>query len=103
MKVLTVPVQAQRDENAVQMMSAWIAERGMHCALNVGHFSAHGHDEPEAWGVLLADAVRHISQAIEMQTGRDRVRIEAEITKSLLLELGDPSSPASGDFVPGHS
>lgn len=35
MKPLVIPPAAQRDENAIQMLSAWIAEKGQHCTINI--------------------------------------------------------------------
>lgn len=63
MTPLVIPPAAQRDERSIQMLSAWIAERGFHCTLNIGFFDGQGHNEAEAWGVLLADLVRHIGNA----------------------------------------
>jgi len=60
MRPLVMPHAAQRDENAVQILSAWIAEKGFHCTMNVGMWSAQGTDEPWAWGAFLAEVVRHL-------------------------------------------
>jgi hypothetical protein len=103
MKPLVVPPAAQRDEDAVQMLSAWIAEKGLHCALNVGMWSADGHNEPAAWGILLADVVRHLANAIELEAGADHSETIAEIVDSLLSEIDSPTSVAKGDFHSGHS
>ena len=103
MRPLVIPPAAQRDEHSIQMLSAWIAERGLHCAINVGMWEAEGHNEPAAWGVLLADVMRHLANAI--QTGRDgssEVTIE-KIVDSLLKELEKPTSKATGEFHPGLS
>jgi hypothetical protein len=35
MKTLVIPPAAQRDPNSIQMISGWIAEKGLHCTLNV--------------------------------------------------------------------
>ena len=78
MKTLVIPPAAQRDEDAVQMLSAWVAEKGLHCTINVGMWNEAGRNEPAAWGVLLADVVRH-------------------------HELDAPTSEATGSFHPGHS
>lgn len=50
MRPLLIPPAAQRDERSIQMLSAWIAEQGLHCTLNVGFFDGQGHQEAEAWG-----------------------------------------------------
>ena len=103
MRTLTIPPAAQRDEEAIQMLSAWIAEKGLHCTLKIGMWQAQGHDEPKAWGILLADVVRHIANALQEQRGESASQTAESIVASLLAELDDPSSPASGGFTPGHS
>ncbi|MYM66045.1 DUF5076 domain-containing protein [Pseudoduganella sp. FT55W] len=60
MKTLVIPPAAQRDENSIQMISAWSAEQSLHCTLNVGMWDEVGHDEPTAWRILLADVIRHV-------------------------------------------
>lgn len=103
MRTLVIPPAAQRDENAIQMLSAWIAENGLHCTLNVGMWDASGRNEPRAWGVLLADIARHIANAIQEQSGAATDETISLITTSLLNELGSPTSKATGGFSPGHS
>lgn len=103
MRPLTVPPAAQRDENAVQMLSAWIAERGLHCSLNIGMWHAQGRAEVPAWGVLLADVIRHVSNAIQEQRGTPHADVVLEIMDSLHAELDEPTSAVHGRFHPGHS
>lgn len=103
MRVLTIPPAAQRDANAIQMLSAWIAEQGMHCTLNIGMWHDVGRDEAEAWGVLLADVVRHIGSAIQEERGSPSEATAEAIVAALLGELESPTSKASGHFAPGHS
>ena len=103
MRTLVIPPPAQRDKKSVQMLSAWIAERGLHCTMNVGMWHAEGRNEPAAWGVLLADVVRHLATALESENGVDASDILADIVESLTQELDDPTSEANGEFHPGHS
>jgi hypothetical protein len=103
MKALVVPPAAQRDENAVQMLSAWIAERGLHCALNIGMWQDNGHDEAPAWGILLADAIRHIADAMQAQYGHFAADTIAAIVEALQEELAEPTSATEGSFSHGHS
>lgn len=103
MKTLVIPPAAQRDENSIQMLSAWIAERGLHCTMNVGMWEGEGHDEPKAWGILLADVVRHVSNAICESKGTPSDKTILEIFDSLRDELDDPTSPTKGSFHAGHS
>ncbi|MEJ1167012.1 DUF5076 domain-containing protein [Variovorax sp. CCNWLW186] len=103
MNPLVVPPAAQRDENAVQMLSAWIAERGLHCSLKVGFWQAQGRDEARSWGILLADVIRHVGNAMEEQQGVHSSAAVQSILEALNAELDQPTSPAKGQFHPGHS
>jgi hypothetical protein len=99
MHALTIPPAALRDEKSVHMLGAWIAEEGLHCSLNVSFFEGNGHNEPEAWGVVLADVVRHLADALNKHSGANRqVSIEL-ITEAMRSELEEPTSEAEGDFV----
>ena len=98
MKPLVVPPAAQRDEQAVQMLTAWIAERGLHCTLNVGMWGASGIDEPRAWGQLLADVARHVGNALHEQTGVTPAEAVNAVVRAFVKELGELTSDASGVF-----
>lgn len=103
MKILVIPPAAQRDENSIQMISGWIAEHGLHCSLNVGMWEAQGHNEPAAWGIMLADVVRHVANALKNANGSDPTETALQIVESLWVELKDPTSGAQGSFHPGHT
>ena len=102
MKTLVIPPAAQRDEKAIQMLSAWIAEKGQHCTINIGMWQDNGRDEPRAWGIFLADTARHIANAFQERYGAPAPDTLAKILESLHGELADPTSPARGSFSPGH-
>ena len=103
MRTLVIPPAAQRDENAVQMLSAWIAENGLHCTLNLGMWEANGKPEAAAWGIHLADVIRHIASAIEEEHGVEATTTLEKIVKSLHAELDEPTSKVRGGFHPGHT
>ena len=103
MQTLVVPPAAQRDENAIQMVSAWIAENGLHCTLKIGMWQENGHNETRAWGILLADMVRHISNAMQEKYGEPAGETADLIVQALLREFDEPTSAAKGGFSPGHS
>jgi hypothetical protein len=98
MKTLVIPPAAQRDADSVQMLSAWIAERRLHCALKVGMWRAEGLDEPAAWGTLLADVVRHIGNALHEDAGLNQAEAVNAVVAGLLKELGEPTSDLTGSF-----
>lgn len=85
------------------MLNAWIAQRGLHCTLNLGFFDGQGHDEAKAWGIFLADVVRHVGNAWMEERGVPREETIAKLVQSLNAELESPTSKAKGSFHPGHS
>ncbi len=103
MRPLAVPTAALRDEGSVQMLSAWIAERGLHCTINIGFFAAQGHREAQAWGIFLADVIRHIANAQNEETGASPSATIQELLDSLNTELEEPTSSAEGSFSSGAS
>jgi hypothetical protein len=60
MRTLVMPPAARRDEHAIQMLIAWIAEKGLHCTMNAGMWHDEGRSEARSWGILLADVIRHL-------------------------------------------
>jgi hypothetical protein len=103
MKTLSVPPAAARDENSIQMLSAWIAEQGLHCSIKVGMWKAQGLNEPKSWGILLADVIRHVSNAVQEETGESAGETTETLVRALMDELEEPTSKTSGGFTPGHS
>ena len=101
MTPLVIPPAALRDEKSIQMLSAWIAEEGLHCTLNMGFFTACGHKEATAWGILLADLIRHIANAQYEETGNSVSKTIQEVLVSLNEELDEPTSDAEGEFANG--
>ena len=93
---LPVPPAAQRDKKSQEAIRAWVAEGGLHCSLNIGLWDDH---EGTAWGILLSDVARHVSNA--MSKG-DRTQAQAvldDIRAAFEREMEEPTSPASGSFI----
>lgn len=102
MKPLVIPPAAQRDEKAIQMLSAWIAEKGQHCTINIGLWQGNGREEAPAWGIFLADTIRHIANALQEQYGQPTADSIAAMLESLHDELSGPTSSVHGGFHHGH-
>jgi hypothetical protein len=69
---LEIPPAAYNDPNSVEMLRAWIAEKQLHCSMNVGEWHRDGrHDERLAWGLLLADVAGHVASEMQQATGLD--------------------------------
>jgi hypothetical protein len=85
------------------MLSAWVAEGGLHCTLNIGMWEAQRQNEVRAWGILLADVVRHIANALNEERGMPSDKTADTVVDAMLEELGSPTSDPKGTFSPGHS
>ena len=83
------------------MLSAWIAEKGQHCTINIGHWEGRGKNEVSAWGIFLADTIRHIANAMRGEYGKATPDTIAGLLKSLHAELHDPTSDVRGEFSHG--
>ena len=99
MKELTIPDAAVRDKNSVEMLRVWIAEKQLWCSIKVGMYDEHKIPEEEAWGVILADATRHIAAALQSSKSSSASESIWQIRASYLTELARPTSEATGDFV----
>ena len=98
-----IPEAALRDEDAVEMLRVWIAERGLHCSLKVGMYrETMNVQEEKAWGTILADVARHIAKALESGYSTKAEESLQKIRDSFLRELDAPTSGAKGGFVQKH-
>jgi len=100
---LPVPPAAVADERAVEMLRVWIAGGGLHCALNIGHWERlQGVEEDVAWGKALADAIRHVANALKAQHGIEPDETVRRVFKALEAELADPTTRHRGRFTEGR-
>ena len=54
-------------------------------------------------GIILADAARHLSNAIAQEESSNAANALAQIREHFLNELAKPTSEAKGDFVSNQS
>lgn len=59
---LVIPPGAADDPKAFELVRAWVAQGDLYVSLQMG-----GWDDPTAWGVVLADLVRHVARFYEEQ------------------------------------
>lgn len=98
-----IPEAALLDENSVEMMRVWIANKKLHTSLKVGMYRETTKvPEEKAWGRILADAARHIADALEEGYGSNREESLEMIRKAFNDQLEDPSTTVKGDFVQRH-
>lgn len=94
---------ALRDQDAFEMLRVRIAENKLHCSIKVGMYrETMNIPEEEAWGMILADVARHISNALETGYSSDATESLQKIEETFLRELDAPTSDAKGDFVKRH-
>lgn len=98
-----IPEAALRDDEAVEMLRVWIAERGLHCSMKVGMYrETMNIPEEKAWGKILADVARHIANALEAGYATKAPESLQKIRESFIEELDAPTSEVKGDFVRKH-
>ena len=102
-KELPIPPAAVGDEQAVEIVRAWIADGDQWVTIDPHRYQHRDFDEEWAWGLFLADTARHLADAIAEQTGKDRDQVLEAIRRSLQEELAAPTSEAQGGFIDGST
>jgi hypothetical protein len=88
---LSIPPIAKSDPDAIEVVRVWVAKGGQHVSLNPLAW-----EDPQAWGIVLADLAGHIANAYEQALGLDRRTTMRKITDMLLAELQTPTDEARG-------
>jgi len=94
-----IPPVVLNDANATEMLRAWIANQGLHCSVRIGMYHDRDVDEARAWGILLADVMRHASQALEKEYGIPASESLLKIPVHMKAELDQPTSEISGSLL----
>jgi hypothetical protein len=95
---LSIPPEALT-HRSVEMIRVWLANKKQHVVLNIGFWEERGLDERAAWGIVIADMIRHIANAHESQYGHDPVETVQIVRRALEAELDNPTSGCMGEFV----
>lgn len=99
MRELPRPPAAEIDGDAVEVFRVWVANRGLHVVLNHDFYRDRNYEEEWAWGLLLADMVRHLSNAIADDRGDDARDVLRGIREAFESELAAPTSEMEGGFL----
>ena len=94
---LLVPPDAEGDAKASEVLRAWIAKGDLHCTLRPTIWP-----DPGNWGILLADAARHVAAALQEHSGRSPIESLARIRALFNAELDTPSTERDGGFHYEH-
>jgi hypothetical protein len=91
---LAVPDEVTTDAKAIEIFRAWVANGGLVCALRPTTWK-----DSATWGIVLADAARHIANAIRDERGQDPAITVTEIREIFNRELIDPADEPTGSFA----
>jgi hypothetical protein len=91
---LPVPGEVTADAKAVEVFRAWVANGGLVCALRPTQW-----EDVSAWGIVLADAARHIANARRDEDGVETPATIAKIREMFNRELNAPTDEPTGGFV----
>lgn len=91
---LAPPPNAITVAEAKEFLRAWAVNGGLEVSL-----LPQAWGQPAAWGIILADIVRHVADAYQKVEGRDRDKTVQEILAMLLAEFSAPTDKPTGDFV----
>ena len=98
-----IPEAVMRDEDAVEMLRVWIAEKKLHCSMKVGMYrETMNIQEERAWGTILADVAKHWANALESGSATNAAESLQKIRDSFVKELDASTSEAKGGFVQRH-
>ena len=94
---LQIPPNVVSDPNARELIRAWAANGGLVCSLNP---TAWPEDQAAvAWGILLSDVARHVTDALHKAHGLEKDEVLARIRGVFDAELDRPSAETNGKFV----
>jgi hypothetical protein len=93
---LLIPPSAQSDPKSAEIIRAWIANGGLHCSLNPLIWPGN---ESVGWGILMSDVIRHVADALHVESGLDKAETIEKIRKVLNDELRSPTAETEGNFV----
>lgn len=91
MKELPVPPAARTDIAARELARVWAAGGEQHVSLEIGLWP-----DPAAWGLLLVDLARHVSDAYGRTQGQDPADVLARIREALDAEWETPTDAPTG-------
>jgi hypothetical protein len=94
-KSLDPPPAAHRDKAAFEVLRVWIAEQGQHVSLRSGAW-----EDPFAWGIVLADLARHITNAHQMQDPKiDKEAFLNRLLEGFEAEIDNPTDEPEGEVT----
>ncbi len=97
MRPLDPPPAAASDPNSTELLRLWAANEDLDVAIKIGIYHDQGHDEANAWGIIMSDFARHVSRALAQRYGKNEEQEMAKIRDSFLREIAAPTSEVTGE------
>jgi hypothetical protein len=95
MNELPTPPDAAAEGEATEVLRAWVIGQALQCTLRTGAF-----EDADTWGLLLADVVRNVADALAQHDGRDRAEVVRLIRTAFDAELNSPAVSAGEPTKP---
>ncbi|MFT4254770.1 MAG: DUF5076 domain-containing protein [Caulobacter sp.] len=99
MREQAIPDAALRDAGATEMARVWVAEHGLHCSLRIGVYDDTPIDEARAWGMMLADLLRHVGRGLSAYYQREAGEVVEAVLEAMRDELAAATSPLEGGLI----
>jgi hypothetical protein len=89
---LRIPPTAQ-EQGGTEVLRAAIVEGALHVSLR------RAFDDPQAWGMLIADVTRHVARIYASETGEDEEVTIERIRNMFDAEMDMPTDPGTTSAV----
>ena len=99
MSELKIPQQVIDDENSVELIRAFVAGGSQWVSLNPHLFRDRDFQEEKAWGIFLADTIKHLACTISEHTKSDEYSVMTDIFEAIDNELERSTSDVEGGYV----
>src|SRR5947199_4833738 len=77
------------DRGGVEVLRAAIVEGGLHVSLR------RAFDDPDTWGMLLADVARHVARIYAKEAAMDEDDVLNRVRAMFEVELDSPTDPGT--------
>ena len=85
---LAAPAASVRDDRSFEIVRIWVVADHQEFVIKPRVWG-----DPAAWGLLIADLMRHVARAIEKQEGRSYQDALARIREGFEAEMSMPMDP----------
>lgn len=92
---LAIPSGAKADPKSFELIRAWVADGELLVSLEMG-----GWDDPEAWGVVLADVARHVAHFFHQKKNLHPAETMSRLVEAFEAELDGAGGEAEIEAAP---